>query len=56
MAKLEKRFIRHDESASRDNKILRMREKYGARGYGLYWEIVVSISLRPMEEPSSTIK
>jgi len=40
MVKLEKRFIRHDESASRDDKILRMREKYGARGYGLYWEIV----------------
>ncbi|NCB72649.1 MAG: DUF4373 domain-containing protein [Clostridia bacterium] len=40
MAKLSKRYISHDESASRDDKILRMREKYGARGYGLFWEIV----------------
>jgi hypothetical protein len=37
--KITKRYIRHDESASRDAKILRMREKYGARGYGLFWEI-----------------
>jgi hypothetical protein len=40
MAKIDNRFIRHDENASRDEKILRMREKYGARGYGLYWEII----------------
>ncbi len=40
MAKLAKRYISHDESASRDEKILKMREKYGARGYGLFWEIV----------------
>lgn len=40
MAKLAKRYIGHDESASRDEKILKMREKYGARGYGLFWEIV----------------
>ncbi|MCB5280186.1 MAG: DUF4373 domain-containing protein, partial [Candidatus Cloacimonetes bacterium] len=40
MAKLTKRYINHDENASRDEKILKMREKYGARGYGLFWEIV----------------
>lgn len=40
MAKLAKRYINHDENASRDEKILKMREKYGARGYGLFWEIV----------------
>jgi hypothetical protein len=40
MAKLTKRYISHDENASRDEKVLKMREKYGARGYGLFWEIV----------------
>jgi hypothetical protein len=40
MAKLTKHYISHDENASRDEKILKMREKYGARGYGLFWEIV----------------
>jgi hypothetical protein len=40
MAKLAKRYIIHDESASRDEKILKMREKYGARGTGLFWEIL----------------
>ena len=40
MAKLTKRYMIHDENASRDEKVLKMREKYGARGYGLFWEIV----------------
>jgi hypothetical protein len=40
MAKLTKRYMIHDENASRDVKVLKMREKYGARGYGLFWEIV----------------
>ena len=40
MAKLAKRYISHDENASRDEKILKMREKCGARGYGLFWELV----------------
>ncbi len=40
MAKQTKRYMIHDENASRDEKVLKMREKYGARGYGLFWEIV----------------
>lgn len=40
MAKLDSRFIRHDENTSRDEKILRMREKYGAKGIGYFWEII----------------
>lgn len=40
MAKKLRLFFNHDASASRDGKILLMKVKYGARGYGLYWEII----------------
>ncbi len=40
MAKKMRLFFSHDASASRDEKILEMKMDYGARGYGLYWEIV----------------
>lgn len=40
MAKKMRLYFSHDASASRDEKILEMKMCYGARGYGLYWEII----------------
>lgn len=39
MAKM-KHFFPHDASASRDGKILEMKMEFGAKGYGVYWEIL----------------
>src|SRR4051812_24352550 len=33
-------WLRHDCNARRDPKILRVRGKYGARGYGIFWMVV----------------
>jgi hypothetical protein len=40
MSKLRDHYFSHDVNASRDVKILKMRDSYGARGYGLFWEII----------------
>ena len=40
MSKLRDHYFSHDANASRDVKILKMRDSYGARGYGLFWEII----------------
>lgn len=39
MSKLKGHFFSHEGNASRTPDILRMRERFGARGYGLYWQI-----------------
>lgn len=40
MKKIKQHYFQHDVVASRDEKILLMRSKYGARGYGLFWLIL----------------
>lgn len=40
MRKVKQLYFQHDVVASRDEKILLMRTKYGARGYGLFWLIL----------------
>ena len=40
MRKIKQLYFQHDVVASRDEKILLMRSRYGARGYGLFWLII----------------
>ncbi len=40
MNKIRDHYFSHDANASRDEKILKMRERFGVRGYGLFWEII----------------
>ncbi len=40
MRKVKQHYFQHDVEASRDEKILLMRSRYGARGYGLFWLII----------------
>lgn len=40
MNKIRDHYFSHDANASRDEKILKMREQFGVRGYGLFWEII----------------
>jgi len=37
-------YFRHDYNSRNDEKILKLRQKYGAEGYGLYWMIIEKIS------------
>lgn len=38
--KITSHYFHHDDNAMRDNKILKLREVFGARGYGLYWMVI----------------
>lgn len=40
-------YFPHDSNARMDNKILDMRAKYGAEGYGLYWMLVEILREQP---------
>lgn len=40
MTKLKKHFFPHDGAASRDEKIIEMKMEFGAKGYGVFWEIL----------------
>jgi uncharacterized protein YdaU (DUF1376 family) len=40
LRKIKQLYFQHDVVASRDEKILLMRSRYGARGYGLFWLII----------------
>ncbi len=45
MRKIKQHYFQHDVGASRDDKILLMRSRYGARGYGLFWLILEHLFL-----------
>jgi hypothetical protein len=38
--KITSHYFHHDDNAMRDIKILKLREVFGARGYGLYWMVI----------------
>lgn len=40
-------YFSHDCNARNDNKIIAMRAKYGAEGYGLYWMIIEILREQP---------
>ncbi len=37
-------YLRHDYNARNDEKILRLRTKYGAEGFGIYWMLIEKLA------------
>lgn len=48
----ERFYFQHDHNARNDDKILMLRDKFGAEGYGIFWLIVENMS----EAPDGMIK
>lgn len=44
MAKKDRYYFDHDYTARNDDKILQLRAKYGAEGYGVFWMLIESMA------------
>lgn len=52
MSDKERFYFQHDHNARNDDKILMLRSRFGAEGYGIFWIIVENMS----ESSDGTIK